>query len=88
MKPLFSKGARLVSKAVMVTAVLGGFLMFAGAQTAKANDRNDYNRRASYSDWRHERREARERSEHRRQEWREHERREHRRDDNDRYNRR
>ena len=39
-------------KTVLATAVLSGFLLFAGAPSAKANDWDDYNRRAAYSDWR------------------------------------
>jgi hypothetical protein len=88
MNTILNKGARMLSKAALVTAVLGGFLLFVGAQNAMANDGDDYNRHASYSDWRHDRHEARERMERRREEWRQHERREHRRDFNDRNYRR
>jgi hypothetical protein len=37
---------------VLATAALSGFLLFAGAPGAKANDWDDCNRRAAYSDWR------------------------------------
>jgi len=39
-------------KTVLATAALSGFLLFAGAPSAKANDWSDCNRRAAYSDWR------------------------------------
>jgi hypothetical protein len=39
-------------KTVLAIAVLSGFLLFAGAPSAKANDWDDCNRRAAYSDWR------------------------------------
>ncbi len=39
-------------KAFLATAALGGFLLFAGAPSAKANDWDDCNRRAAYADWR------------------------------------
>jgi hypothetical protein len=38
-------------KAALATAALGGFLLFAGAPSAKANDWDDCNRRATYADW-------------------------------------
>jgi hypothetical protein len=40
-------------KTALATAALGGFLLFAGAPSAKANDWDDCNRRAAYSDWRY-----------------------------------
>jgi hypothetical protein len=42
----------MFGKAALVAAVLNGFLLFAGAPNAKANDWEDCNRRAAYSDWR------------------------------------
>jgi hypothetical protein len=39
-------------KAVLATAALGGFLLFAGAPGAKANDWDDCNRRVAYTEWR------------------------------------
>jgi len=39
-------------KILLATAALGGFLLFAGAPSAKANDWDDCNRRAAYSNWR------------------------------------
>jgi len=39
-------------KAALAVAVLSGFLLFAGAPSAKANDWDDCNRRAAYADWR------------------------------------
>ncbi len=52
MKTVLNKGAWIVCKGALATAVLGGFLLFAGAQTAKANDWDDGNRRVAYTDWR------------------------------------
>lgn len=63
----------IFSKAALATAALGGFLLFAGAPGAKANDWDDCHRRVVYNDWRyHERLEARERAAYYRHEWREH----------------
>ena len=42
----------IFGKAALATAALGGFLLFAGAPSAKANNWDDCNRRAAYSDWR------------------------------------
>jgi len=39
-------------KTLLATAALSGFLLFAGAPSAKANDWDDCNRRAAYSNWR------------------------------------
>ena len=39
-------------KAALATAALGGFLFFAGAPGAKANEWDDCNRRAAYTDYR------------------------------------
>jgi hypothetical protein len=39
-------------KAALLAVALSGFLLFAGAPTAKANDWDDCNRRAAYADWR------------------------------------
>ena len=39
-------------KAALATAALGGFLLLAGAPGAKANDLDDCNRRAAYTEWR------------------------------------
>jgi hypothetical protein len=39
-------------KAFLATAILGGFLLFAGAPSAKANYWDDCNRRVAYTDWR------------------------------------
>lgn len=40
-------------KAALATAALGGFLLFAGAPGAKANDWDDCNRRVAYSESRY-----------------------------------
>ena len=40
-------------KAVALTAVLGGFLLFAGVRPAKADASADCNRRVAYTDWRY-----------------------------------
>jgi hypothetical protein len=40
-------------KARLATAALGGFLLFVGAPSAKANYWDDCNRRAAYADWRY-----------------------------------
>ena len=37
-------------KAALATAALGGFMLFAGAPSAKANGWDDSNRRAAYTD--------------------------------------
>ncbi len=42
----------IFGKAALATAALGGFFLFAGAPSAKANDWDDCNRRAAYADWR------------------------------------
>jgi hypothetical protein len=39
------------AKAALAAAALGAFLFLAGAPAAKANDRDDCNRRAAYADW-------------------------------------
>ncbi len=39
-------------KTLLATAVLSGFLLFAGAPSAKANDWEDCNRRAAYAEFR------------------------------------
>jgi len=39
-------------KTLLASAALGGFLLFAGAPGAKANDWDDCNRRAAYTDYR------------------------------------
>ena len=39
-------------KAALATAALSGFLLFAGAPAAKANDWDDCNRRAAYAEFR------------------------------------
>ncbi|HKD70687.1 MAG TPA: hypothetical protein VKB61_01085 [Candidatus Acidoferrum sp.] len=41
------------AKTMTATAVLGGFLLFAGAGPAKANASVDCNRRVAYTDWRY-----------------------------------
>jgi len=41
-------------KAALATAALGGFLLFAGAPGAKANEWDDCNRRAAYADLRYQ----------------------------------
>jgi hypothetical protein len=43
----------IFGKAAIASAVLGGFLVLAGAPGAKANDWDDYHRRPAYSDWRY-----------------------------------
>ncbi|HYW67274.1 MAG TPA: hypothetical protein VFB10_11255 [Candidatus Dormibacteraeota bacterium] len=48
---LFSKS--LFRKAALASAVLGGFLLFAGAPGAKANAWDDCNRRAAYTEMRY-----------------------------------
>lgn len=71
-----------ITKAVLASAVLGGFLLFAGAPGAKADDRDDHRYSPQANEWRHDRYQAerveRQRQEWREQEWREHERAEHR----------
>src|SRR5260370_19323575 len=42
----------IFGKAFLATAVLGGFLLFAGAPSAKANGWDDCNRRVAYTNWR------------------------------------
>ena len=42
----------LFGKTALAGAVLSGFLLFAGAPSAQANDWDDCNRRAAYTDWR------------------------------------
>lgn len=39
-------------KALLASATLSGFLLFAGAPGAKGNDLDDCNRRAAYTDYR------------------------------------
>jgi hypothetical protein len=39
-------------RAALAAAALSGFLLFAGAPGAKANDWDDCNRRGAYTDWR------------------------------------
>ena len=39
-------------KTLLASMALGGFLLFAGAPGAKANDWDDCNRRAAYTDYR------------------------------------
>lgn len=43
----------ILGRAVLATAVLGGFLLFAGAPSANAKTWDDCNRRAAYADWRY-----------------------------------
>jgi hypothetical protein len=43
----------VLGKATLATAALGGFLLFAGAPGAKANDWDDCNRRIAYTEWRY-----------------------------------
>lgn len=43
----------LFSRTILATAALGGFLLFAAAPGAKAEDRDDCNRRVNYTDWRY-----------------------------------
>jgi len=52
MDTVLNKAARLVGKTALIAAALGGFVLFAGAQTAKAGDWDSDNRRAAYADWR------------------------------------
>ena len=42
----------MFGKAALAAAALSGFLLFASAPSAKANDWDDCNRRAAYTDWR------------------------------------
>ena len=42
-----------LGKAVTATAVLGGFLLFAGVGPAEADAWADSNRRVAYTDWRY-----------------------------------
>jgi hypothetical protein len=49
---LFSFGS-IFRKTALAAAALGGFLLFAGAPGAKANDWDDCNRRAAYTDSRY-----------------------------------
>jgi len=43
----------MFNKAALATAALAGFLLFAAAPSAKANDWDDCNRRVSYTEWRY-----------------------------------
>jgi len=52
MKLLSSNLASALGKTALATIVLG-LLLAAGAPAAKANDWDDCNRRASYTDWRY-----------------------------------
>jgi len=40
-------------KAALATAALGGFLVLAGAPSAKANEWDNSNRRVNYTEWRY-----------------------------------
>ncbi len=42
----------VLGRAALAAAALSGFLLFAGAPGAKANDWDDCNPRAAYTDWR------------------------------------
>jgi hypothetical protein len=42
----------ILGKAALAAAVLSGFLLFAGAPSAKANDWDDCNRRVAYAEFR------------------------------------
>ena len=43
----------LLTRMLLAGVLLGGFVLFAGAPSAKANDWDDCNRRAAYADWRY-----------------------------------
>jgi hypothetical protein len=66
----------VLGKVALATVALGGFILFAGAPAAKANDWDDCHRPYAYSNGRYhealERREAAERAAYYRREWRQH----------------
>jgi hypothetical protein len=43
----------ILGKTALASLVLGGFIFLAGAPAAKANERDDCNRRVSYTEWRY-----------------------------------
>jgi hypothetical protein len=48
---VLSKNTKPFVKATLAATVLGGFLLFAGAPSAKANDWNDCDRRVDRAEW-------------------------------------
>jgi hypothetical protein len=100
MNVLSKNSTKLLGKAALAAAAFGGFLLLAGAPSAKANDWDDCNRRVDRAEWKlqeavehhgyysrqadHGRHELREERE---RCWREHEWREHRDSDRHRYDR-
>lgn len=51
MSALFKNSAKLLGKATLATAALGGLLLFAGAPSAKANDGSYGDRRIDRAEW-------------------------------------
>jgi hypothetical protein len=51
MNVLVKNSAKLLGKATLATAALGGFLLFAGAPAAKADDGRDGDRRVDRAEW-------------------------------------
>jgi hypothetical protein len=51
MSVLSKSSTKLFGKATLATAALGGFLLFAGAPSAKANDWENCNRRVDRAEW-------------------------------------
>jgi hypothetical protein len=51
MNELSKNSTKRVRKAALAAAALGGFLLFAGAPSAKANDWNDCDRRVDRAEW-------------------------------------
>lgn len=51
MNVLSKNSTKLFGKAALAAAALGGFLLFAGAPSAKANDWEDCNRRVYRAEW-------------------------------------
>ncbi len=47
-----SGGKKWMESMALATAVLGGFMLFSGATNVRAADRDDYDRRVQYTEWR------------------------------------
>jgi heme A synthase len=62
----------ILAKAALAAVAFGGFLVLAGAPTARANDWNDCRHRYVDSNWRCQHNEARKRAAFERRQWLEH----------------
>jgi hypothetical protein len=51
MNAFIENSAKLLGKATLATAALGGLLLFAGAPSARANDGSDGDRRIDRAEW-------------------------------------